>query len=425
MKTNFTLSTVILRNGIPMLLAWLVIPLWAQTSHVVDVTNNVFTPDEITIAPGDTVIWTNSQGSHNVNGTQTTFPSNPESFGNATGVGWTFSHVFTVPGTYDYQCDPHVTFGMVGKVEVMDLSSSDVTVNLSGMTPHVGQEIYFALVDVATGKVVDRESEIVQESFSVNLSGLIPGRSYTVDFFSDHNSNNSYDVPPTDHAWRLELPNASGGEVLNFAHNTSFTDIRWKHRVRVRFEGMTPHVGQMLTLFVVDLATGQYLDTVVVAAIEDEKFDVESSVMEPGGSYRIDFYADHNGNGTYDTPPADHAWRLETGVAMGDVDLDFTHNTSFTDIFSTTGVRDRENDRENDRELVLYPNPATSHVTIESEGEMEAAVLYDSRGSRVRSLENIRTKQLNLPLEGIEAGVYFLEIRFTDELKSIRRLVKH
>ena len=50
--------------------------------------------------------------------TTATFPSNPASLGNSLGTGWTFTHVFTVPGTYDYQCDPHAGMGMTGKVIV-------------------------------------------------------------------------------------------------------------------------------------------------------------------------------------------------------------------------------------------------------------------------------------------------------------------
>ena len=29
-----------------------------------------------------------------------------------------FTHVFTLPGTYNYQCDPHVNMGMVGQITV-------------------------------------------------------------------------------------------------------------------------------------------------------------------------------------------------------------------------------------------------------------------------------------------------------------------
>jgi plastocyanin len=98
----------------------------AQTSDTVDVTSNKFTPLEITISEGDTITWTNSEGNHNVNGTTGTYASNPESFGNEVGTGWVFSHVFTVEGTYEYQCDPHVRSNMFGKVIVQAAITSAV-----------------------------------------------------------------------------------------------------------------------------------------------------------------------------------------------------------------------------------------------------------------------------------------------------------
>ena len=214
-----------------------------------------------------------------------------------------------------------------------------VVLNLSGMNPHVGQEIYFALIDAVSGEVIDRESETVSESFTVELTKTMSDRAYRLDFFSDHNSNGYYDAPPTDHAWGLEFVSTAGDDTLNFVHNTNFTDVMWKHRLRVRFSGMNPHLGQMLTLYVRDLSSGDYLDTIVIGSIERAEFDVESHVVEVGNSYTVDFYADHNGNGFYDVPPTDHAWRLETGPASGDVELEFVHNTNFTDIFNTTSLR--------------------------------------------------------------------------------------
>ncbi len=94
------------------------INVYSQTNHAVEVSSNKFDPKEITIQVGDTVTWTNIGGTHNVNGTKTTFPNNPESFGNNVDSDWTFSFVFNTAGTYDYQCDPHAGFGMVGKVIV-------------------------------------------------------------------------------------------------------------------------------------------------------------------------------------------------------------------------------------------------------------------------------------------------------------------
>ena len=101
--------------------------LTAQTNHAVGVTSNVFTPENLTIQVGDTVTWTNTQGVHNVNGSLATYPNNPEGFrsGNAAPPGWVFSYVFNVPGTYEYQCDPHVGLGMVGTVTVEGAAQND------------------------------------------------------------------------------------------------------------------------------------------------------------------------------------------------------------------------------------------------------------------------------------------------------------
>lgn len=90
----------------------------SATVHNVATAGLTFSPSSITITAGDTVVWTNTGGSHNVNGTQATFPSNPASFGNSVGAGWTYSFQFTIAGTYDYQCDPHAGLGMVGQVIV-------------------------------------------------------------------------------------------------------------------------------------------------------------------------------------------------------------------------------------------------------------------------------------------------------------------
>jgi len=117
MKKEFTI-----RKGIPVMLTAvmlsLTITLFGQTSHVVNISNNTFSPKELTISAGDTVIWKNNQGTHNVNGKTGTYPSNPESFGNNTGSGWTYMHVFNIAGNYDYRCDPHYSLGMTGKIFV-------------------------------------------------------------------------------------------------------------------------------------------------------------------------------------------------------------------------------------------------------------------------------------------------------------------
>ena len=99
----------------------------AQTNHNIGTVGTTFSPDNITIDVGDTVTWTNNGGTHNVNGTTVTFGSNPESFTNGSAsTGWTFKHVFTMAGTYDYRCDPHAAIGMAGKVIVRGSMNTEI-----------------------------------------------------------------------------------------------------------------------------------------------------------------------------------------------------------------------------------------------------------------------------------------------------------
>jgi len=83
--------------------------------------SNTFVPANVTIMLDETVSFVNTGGFHNVNGSQTTYPSNPASFGFPTPSSalWTYNHTFTIAGVYDYVCDPHAGLGMTGTVTVL------------------------------------------------------------------------------------------------------------------------------------------------------------------------------------------------------------------------------------------------------------------------------------------------------------------
>lgn len=96
---------------------------------VVTVGSLYFSPADLSVEPGTTVIWENVGGTHNANGltdTQTDLPfNNPEDFyfspviGDADGV-CIGSHTFDVPGVYNYDCSvgSHAANGMVGTLTV-------------------------------------------------------------------------------------------------------------------------------------------------------------------------------------------------------------------------------------------------------------------------------------------------------------------
>ncbi|HIE74046.1 MAG TPA: hypothetical protein EYQ06_07290, partial [Flavobacteriales bacterium] len=90
--------------------------LHAQNSYTINTIGSTFSPSSLTINVGDTVTWNNTGGSHNINATLATYPNNPEGFGNGVASApWSFQWIFTMAGTYDYQCDPHAP-GMSGVI---------------------------------------------------------------------------------------------------------------------------------------------------------------------------------------------------------------------------------------------------------------------------------------------------------------------
>lgn len=111
---------------------------FAQTKHTVIVQNGSFTPADITISVGDTVEWNNIQGFHFVDGNQSTYPSNPESFGNPSdgSAPWTYQHIFTIAGNYNYRCGIH-TATMLGTVTVNSSTSiNEVVISNNSSYPN-------------------------------------------------------------------------------------------------------------------------------------------------------------------------------------------------------------------------------------------------------------------------------------------------
>ncbi|MGA0818675.1 MAG: lamin tail domain-containing protein [Schleiferiaceae bacterium] len=132
----------------------------AATNHQIQVGSNFFSPAYVSVSPGDTVTWTQVSGSHNVNGSLTTFPSNPAGFssGAVAGGTWTYSFVFTTPGVYSYQCDPHAAMGMVGKVNVVTLTPGAIA--FTGITSDAPDTYQFVALRAIPGGTVLKFTDI-------------------------------------------------------------------------------------------------------------------------------------------------------------------------------------------------------------------------------------------------------------------------
>ena len=95
---------------------------------VVDMTTTLaFEPKVVHIKAGQTVEWrNNSLFTHSVTADpkdaddpgDVSLPAGAQPFSATVESGQTFTHTFTVPGTYRYICMPHEDLGMVGEVVV-------------------------------------------------------------------------------------------------------------------------------------------------------------------------------------------------------------------------------------------------------------------------------------------------------------------
>lgn len=157
---------------------------YGQTNWTINSSGSTWSPNNLTIQQGDSVTWVNTGGTHNINGTTATFPSNPESFGDlTTGTGWTYGHRFNVPGTYNYRCDVHA--GTMTGVLVVQASSASIEearilkVNIGPnpvnnvLTVSCNASSYNVLIYDMLGNLV--KSKTLQKQDQIDVSNLNSG----------------------------------------------------------------------------------------------------------------------------------------------------------------------------------------------------------------------------------------------------------
>ncbi|MFZ2897855.1 MAG: plastocyanin/azurin family copper-binding protein [Saprospiraceae bacterium] len=143
--------------------------------HTITISGLSFSPGNLTINIGETVQWQNNSGSHNVNGSLATYPSNPAGFfsGNAAPAPWTFNHTFTIPGTYEYRCDPHFLAGMTGMITVLEPQN-------------------YPIYDIGTVTTSNADGVVDSLGVSCQLEGIVYGIDYRggngVQFFMRDNT---------------------------------------------------------------------------------------------------------------------------------------------------------------------------------------------------------------------------------------------
>ncbi|MDB4694247.1 fasciclin domain-containing protein [Flavobacteriales bacterium] len=151
MKKLFSLFTAVLMGAVSMSAMAQDNPCGVE-GVVVEASSFQYAPASVEIEVGETVVWVNMGGTHDVNADMSSVGDmwdNPETFtipavqGSSEGV-CIGSHTFTVEGTYDYDCSigNHAANGMVASVTVNPATQSNSVVDII-----VGSEVHTVLED--------------------------------------------------------------------------------------------------------------------------------------------------------------------------------------------------------------------------------------------------------------------------------------
>ncbi len=365
-----------------------------EPDHVVAVSSNQFTPADLVINVGETVRWENIGGTHNVNGTQATYPGNPESFGNgaASSSLWTYDYTFNQVGVNDYQCDPHVGLGMVGTVTVVD--------------PNAPQ---YPAYDIAT--VTTNDAEGVADSLFVScaLTGTV------------HSPN----FRPDGLTFTIIDDNGDGINVFlnsgNLGYEVSLGDEVTIEGEIGQFNGLTQIVPATITLN----GTNTLMDPTLVSTLDES---TESQLVTVVGTINE---ADWLGDGTTfnvdmtlesgevvvvrvdsDVDPSDVTFLGNcdplqlTGIG-GQFDGDSPYDSGYQlfpryidDIDCTLST----NDLEQEGQIDFSPNPANGFISVQTEVQIEKTLITDVLGKVILD-QNYSQK---IDVSSMVPGVYNL-----------------
>ncbi len=288
-----------------------------------------------------------------------------------------------------------------------------LTIDIVNISPHTGQMFELRVVDTDDDSEVGRMKRtipIMPPVLSVVMPVVQVGHSYEVDFYADLNENGIYNAPPVDHAWRETVSNLAGNTTISFTHNLTFTDIEWNYLFTFNAKGMTPHLGQLFELKVVDTVANLEIGRVRLDSIETVDFMVQVPGLEIGNIYHVDYYADLNNNGSYNAPPVDHAWRDQFTDVDGDTVFTFFHNISFTDIMWNLGIIEIVEGSG----ITIFPNPFSHTIYLSGGNDYEFVKieLYNSLGQNVYLSSGDKIGdiiEIN-DLGKLSPGVYLLKI---------------
>ncbi len=371
-------------------------------SVFIEVKNFSFTPKDITIDPGTTVRWTNTGGTHNVNGTQAIFANNPESFGNgpAAPAGWTYDYTFTKSGLYTYQCDPHAP-------------------NMKGTVTVKGVVKNYLPYTIAKAKLANADGKLDSLGKFAEISGIVHGtnlRPGSLQFVLIDASNNGIGVfnATSDLAYQVKE-----GDVISIKGALGqFNGYAQILAEIISKKGTDNPVAPKVvsTLIEADESSMVKLNNLNYVDVTEWKTDGSTfnfNVTDGANTFvvRID-----NDNELSKMTAPKAPFKITGWVNQNDVSSPFTEGYQLMPRYAAdieSIVATNENDKIS---LSVYPNPTNGEVFFNSDQTINQIDLFNMQGINIQTIKAAN----KIDLTNRQKGIYLAKITFGTSTKVVK-----
>lgn len=217
-------------------------------------------------------------------------------------------------------------------------TARDFTLLARGLSGYQGRALDAWVVDSTGYAVMGFASlaSLASPDVEVRMPDLLPEGDYHADVFIDANGNGRFD--PGEPSWRLSVP-TFGSATVTLDATTATSDITTPARVPrsdlvMDLSGFgADEVGQFFALRVIDQSTRATVGAYEQPSLPGPSLTVHlPDIVEEGSNYDLDFWVDADGNGRYEGPPNDHAWRQPVTAGASGVRASWSRSDNYDDL---------------------------------------------------------------------------------------------